>query len=259
MFQNNAYYIYLPLDHFVLKPILSYVPPHAQNVADYNVCDNADVYDKWHESHIPISGFKDNIQCSLTDLGHGKVKAFSQTVKTKTFTVSFDDLYEYDDDGNLVAKDQTELLERMEEEETFSRIVSETEFYTVLSFRLMKMKAFSWQDAESKCKEMGLHLLNIHSITDLKHFFKHLFKYLYEIRIPMYTFYIGIHRKVSFVHIQSPTNTPPPKILNKKLYAPQMYFIPEKYYGPFSLTVSLVKFQELISIAKRRNYINDQI
>lgn len=57
MFQNNAYYIYLPLDHFVLKPILSYVPPHAQNVADYNVCDNTDVYDKWHESHIPISGF----------------------------------------------------------------------------------------------------------------------------------------------------------------------------------------------------------
>lgn len=135
-------------------------------------------------------------------------------------------MYEYDDDGNLVAKDQTELLERMEEEETFFRIVSETEFYTVLSFRLMKMKAFSWQDADSKCKEMGLHLLNIHSITDVKHFLKHLFKYLYEIRIPMYTFYIGIHRKVSFVHIHS-----------------------------FSLTLSLVKFQELNSIAKRENCI----
>ena len=203
MFQNNAYSIYLPLDHYVLKPILSYETPTQKDVVDYNVCDNTNVYDKWHGSHIPISGFKDNIQCSLTDIGHRKIKTFHQAVKTETFTVSFDDLYEYDDDGNLVAKDQTEFLERMEKEQTHSRIVSETEYYTVLSFQLMEMKPFSWQDAESKCTELGFHLLNIHSITDVKHFLKHLFKYLYEIRIPMYTFYIGIRRKASFFHIHA--------------------------------------------------------
>ena len=98
-----------------------------------------------------------------------------------------------------MAKNQTEFLERMEKEQTRSRIVSETEFYTMSSFRLTKTKAFSWQEVESKCKELGFHLLNIRSISDVKHFMKHLFKYMYEIRIPMYTFYIGIHREVSFV------------------------------------------------------------
>ena len=200
MFQNHAYYIYLPLDYYGLKPVLSYVPSTVQDAADYNVCDNTDIFDEWHESPIPIGSFKENIECSVTDVGHGNVKSFVKTPKIKTFTVSFDDLYEYDDDGNLVAKNQTEFLERMEKEQTLSRIVSETEFYTISSFQLMKMKAFSWQEAESKCKKMGFHLLNIHSISDVKHLLKHLFKYLYEIRIPMYTFYIGIHRKVSFAH-----------------------------------------------------------
>ena len=94
MFQSNSYYIYIPLNHNVLYPILSYVPPAAQDVTNYKVCDNTDIFDEWHESRIPIGWFKENIQCSVSDIGHGTVKSFVETPKSYTFTVSFDDLYE---------------------------------------------------------------------------------------------------------------------------------------------------------------------
>ena len=120
--------------------------------------------------------------------------------KITTVDVSFDDLYEYDDDGNFVPKDQTNFLKKLTDKQISKRIESQKDYYKIVSFKVNDMKPFSWEEAEQKCQEFGFHLINIFSITDLQHLIKHIFKFIYEVRIPMYTFYFGIHRQVSLFY-----------------------------------------------------------
>ena len=120
--------------------------------------------------------------------------------KVTTVDVSFDDLYKYDADGNLVPKDQTNFLKNLEDQQIAKRIELEKEYYTVVSFKVNDMNPFSWEEAEQKYQEFGFHLINIFSITDLQHLIEHIFKFTYEVRVPMYI-YFGIHRQVSLFYL----------------------------------------------------------
>ena len=139
MFQNNFYYLYTPLDIGAFYPVLSY---HRSTVTGkavekdssvVKVCENTDMHVDWHTSNMPVSGYRDNMQCGLTDIGGGRyVLSFNEAVKVTTVQISFDDLYQYDADGNLVATDQLDFMMRMEREQIHERIVLEKDYYYII-------------------------------------------------------------------------------------------------------------------------------
>lgn len=206
MFQNNHYYLYMPLNYGAFYPVLSYLPSTGKSpgtdLSVVNVCENSKIHVDWHGgSDIPIPGYKDNMVCTLSDIGTGQIMSVGDVPEITAVDVSFDDLYEYDADGNLVPKDQTDFLKKLKDKQISKRIESEKDCYTIVLFKVNDMSPFSWEEAEQKCQEFGFHLINIFSIIDLQHLIEHILKFIYEVRIPMYTFYFGIHRQVSLFYL----------------------------------------------------------
>ena len=98
-------------------------------------------------------------------------------------------------------KDETEMQEVLKrlEEEVWTGIESEKEYYNLISHKINEdLTAFSWKDAAQRCAQLGLNLVSIYSITELKDLIEFLFEYVYEERIPIYTSYVGVHRQVNF-------------------------------------------------------------
>lgn len=198
MFQNNHYYLYTPMDHVMFYPVLSYEKPKQSH--NTQPCENLDISVNWHRLKKSTKVFVDNNRCFVSDGGSFQALGFHGSVKVSTAPpLSWDDLFEYDDAGNIVEKDQTGLLDRLFQEQSEALFETDTRYYKLISYRINpdNLTAFSWEEANAKCEDMGYHMVTLHSISEMKILLDHLIQYVYEARVPLYTIYVGLHRKVS--------------------------------------------------------------